>query len=111
LETPEPSAAGRELYSLLALIDWRRSCSLSHGCHWPAWHAFCEELTLTVRVPLGSLLPVPLTLRFQTVKIRTTHVFDGGWLGHRYAMPQPPRRPAFVASFGADPVAGWVAGA
>ena len=24
-------------------------------------------------MPLGSLLPVPLTLRFQTVKIRTTH--------------------------------------
>jgi hypothetical protein len=28
-------------------------------------------LTLTVRVPLGSLLPVPCTWRFQTVKIRT----------------------------------------
>ncbi len=24
-------------------------------------------------MPLGSLLPVPLTFRFQTVKIRTTH--------------------------------------
>ena len=50
---------------------------VAHERHWPAWLTCCDGLTRTVRVPLGSLLPVLFTLRFRIVKIPTTHVCDG----------------------------------
>ncbi len=71
-----PQATAKVTAPAPALIVYPSDDS-PHGCHWPAWHPCCHVLTRTVRVPLGSLLPVALTLRFQTVKIRTTHVFDG----------------------------------